>query len=348
MKRILGCLSLLPWLALAPVAGAGELRVYSYLSPEYIGPVVEAFEAETGLPVSVEYMRAGTLLKRLKDEGDDPGADVIFTMEAKRLHALAEAGVLAPVRSDVLDRAIPARFRHPDGLWFGLSKWTRTVFYAKDRVDPAALTSYADLADPKWKGKICVRPSNKIYVQSLIASRIAHHGEAKAREWVRGIAANLARKPIDLDIEQIKGVASGVCDLAIANSYYYARLLPMPFDVLSNPGRREREAILKKAVPHHFDADPNGTHVNISGFAMTRATRNREAAQRFTEYMVRPAVQRLYADGSMDYPVINGLEAHKELRDLGSFTEDTLAIHELGAHYAAAERITKEAGWLWK
>lgn len=337
-------------LALSMTMGSSRaetLHVYSYLSPGYIGPVLEAFEAETGIPVTVEYMTASDLLARLKEEGDQPGADVVFTLEAKRLAALAAAGVLTPVRSDVLTTAIPAQHRHSDGLWFGLSKWVRTVFYAKDRVNPASLNSYLDLIDPKWRGRICVRPSNKIYVQSLVASIIAHEGEATARRFVQGIVANMAREPIDLDIEQIKGVADGICDIAVANSYYYARLKPLVFDVITGT-QSSGQTVLDKVGVHYLEQDGRGVHTNISGFAMTRSTRNRNAAVQLMEYMVRPSVQRLYADGSKDSPIVSGLKPHFVLQELGTYKEDVLPIESLNEHYSLAEKISREEGWLWK
>lgn len=327
-------------------ASADELRVYSYLSPGYIGPALEAFEAETGIVVNVEYMRPGDILKRLVDERNEPGAEVVLTMEAKRLAALTAANVLAEVDSEKLKSAIPSQYRHPDGLWFGLSKWPRTVFYSTKRVDPTKLHTYHDLTKPEWKGRICARPSNKIYVQSLIASIIAHEGEQATRKWVRGMVANFARTPVDLDIKQIQDIAAGLCDITLANSYYYGRMMPLPFDVIS--GQVMRKKVLDEVGMHFVEHLGYGTHFNISGYARTRSEKNSENALAFMEYLASPSVQRLYADSSKDYPVISGLKPHLVLQQLGEYTEDKLPLSDLSQHYKLAERISKEEGWLWK
>lgn len=322
-------------------ARADEVRVYSYLTPTFLDPVLQAFEAETGTSVSVEYMTAGQLLDRLVAERDDPQVDMIFTMEAKRLAKLVDADVLAPVTSQTLSDAIPAHFRHPDGLWFGLSKWTRTVFYSKERVNPADIRTYEDLTNPQWKGKICVRPSNKIYVQTMLAAMIAHDGEAATRRFVKGLVANFARTPIDLDNMQIQGVVDGVCDVAIANSYYFGRMMsPMV--------SRANQATLDAVGIHYLDQGGRGAHMNASGFAMVKGARNIEATLRLMDYMVRPAVQRLYADASVDHPIRPDLRPHTALQTLGAFQEDTLPLHTLGEHYDLAEQISREEGWLWK
>ena len=342
MKRLLSVF----FVSLLAVGGAraeshGGLTVYSYLTPTFIQPVLDAFAHETGVPITVEYMTAGQLLDRLIEENSAPKADVIFTMEAKRLAKLVEADVLQAVDSDKLTGAIPAKYRHPDGLWFGLSKWVRTAFYSKYRVDPSELRTYADLSDDKWKGRVCVRPSNKIYVQSMLSSMIAHDGVRATRRFVKGLVNNFARDPIDLDIVQIQGIADGICDIAIANSYYYGRLFPQARDP-------DTKRILDAVGMVYLEQDGRGVHVNISGFAMTKATAHRENAQRLMEYMVRPTVQRLYADGSKDHPILPGLKPDTALSALGDFKEDDLAIHELGRHYDVAERISREENWLWE
>lgn len=317
------------------------LTVYSYLTPTFIQPVLDAFAFETGILVSVEYMTAGQLLDRLEEENTDPKADVVFTMEAMRLAKLVEADVLQPTNSSVLEGAIPAKYRHPDGLWFGLSKWARTAFYSKYRVDSDDLKTYADLADDDWEGKVCVRTSNKIYVQSLLSSMIARDGERITRRFVSGLVDNFARTPIDLDIEQLRGIADGICDVAIANSYYYGRLFPQALDP-------EVKRMLDAVGMVYLEQEGRGTHVNISGFAMTKKADNQEDALKLMEYMVRPTVQRLYADGSKDHPIVPGLKPHDVLAALGDFKEDDLAIHELGAYYDRAEQISRDEGWLWE
>lgn len=318
-----------------------HVRVYSYLTPTFLDPVLESFAAATGIGVSVEYMTAGQLLDRLIEERDDPGADVIFTMDAKRLAKLVDADVLAPVTTRRLSEAIPSHFRHPDGLWFGFSKWTRTVFYSKERVDSSSIKTLHDLIKPEWKGRVCVRPSNKIYVQTMLASMIEHDGEQATRDFVRGLVANFARKPVDLDIVQINGVAEGVCDVAISNSYYYGRLM-------AGMGTITNKTTLDAVGMHVLDQDGRGAHMNISAYAMVKGAKNPKSATHLMEYATRPSVQRLYADGPVDHPILTNLKPHTALQTLGSFKEDDLPIHTLGAHYALAEQISREEGWLWK
>ncbi len=345
MKKLLFVLAMSLGLAASPMPVAADghksLTVYSYLTPAFIQPVLDAFAFESGIPVHVEYMTAGQLLDRLVEEKDAPKADVIFTMEALRLAKLVNAGVLQPVESAALEAAIPAKYRHPDGLWFGLSKWARTAFYSKYRVDPADLQTYADLADEAWNGKVCVRPSNKIYVQSLLASMIANDGEAATRRFVDGLVSNFAREPIDLDIVQLQGIADGICDVAIANTYYYGRLFPQMRDP-------DTKRLLDAVGVVFLEQEGRGVHMNISGFAMTRKADKRDAALQLMEYMIRPMAQRLYADPSMDHPIVPGLKPHDALAALGEFKEDDTAIHELGAHYDLAEQISRDGNWLWK
>lgn len=333
----------------APGRGfGGELTVYAYLNPGSLGPVLDAFEAETGIAVDVTYMTAAELLDRLRAERAGASADVVFTMEAKRLSALAGADVLAPVRSDVLETVVPRQFRHPDGLWFGLSKWSRSIFYAKDRVEPSTITGYASLAEPRWRGRVCMRTANKVYVQSLVASMLAHEGTAATRAYVRGLVANFARDPVDLDIEQLRAVADGVCDVTVANSYYYQRLSAMQYNPIAPDAGASVRNLLDAVKPLAVEQTARGTHMNISGFARTRAAANPEAAIALMEYVVRPLAQRLYADTSHDFPIIDGLRSQLSVDLFGKFREDELPLAALSEHYDTAEKLTRGAGWRWK
>lgn len=338
----------LPLLGLTHSGHSEELTVYAYLNPGSLGPVLDAFEKDTGVAVNVTYMTAAQLLERLQNERDTTSADVVFTMEAKRLSALTAAAVLAPVRSDVLETAVPPQFRHPDGLWFGLSKWSRTVFYAKDRVDPGAIESYASLAEPHWRGRICMRTANKVYVQSLVASMLAHNGEAAAKAYVGGVVSNFARAPVDLDIEQLRAVADGICDLTVANSYYYQRLSATQYNPIAPDSGASVRNLLDAVKPLAVEQTGRGTHMNISGFALTRAAAKPETARMLMEYVVQPLAQRLYADTSHDFPVVEGLRSQLSIDLFGDFKEDDLAIAALGDHYAKAEELTRASNWRWK
>ena len=206
-------------------AAAEEVNVYSYRKAHLIGPLLEAFTARTGITVRLVTGNADALLERLKSEGLNSPADVLLTVDAGRLIRAKAAGVLQPVRSAVLERLVPARFRDPEGAWFGLSLRARVIFHARDRVRPDELSTYEDLADPKWRGRLCIRSSGNVYNQSLLASMIEHDGQARAEAWAKGVVANLARKPQGGDRDQIKAVAAGECDVTVANTYYYAGML---------------------------------------------------------------------------------------------------------------------------
>lgn len=205
--------------------GSGEVNIYSYRQEVLIRPLLDAFTAETGIRVNLVSGKADALLERLKSEGANSPADLLLTVDAGRLIRAKEAGVFQAISSDVLESAIPARYRDPSGHWFGLSVRSRVIFYARDRVTPDELSSYEALTDPKWRDRICVRSSSNVYNQSLLASMIAHTDVDTAEQWARQVVANMARKPQGGDRDQIKAVAAGQCDLAIANTYYYARML---------------------------------------------------------------------------------------------------------------------------
>lgn len=344
-----GALALLAAVLWAPRIGFGEeLTVYAYLNPGSLGPVLDAFEQDTGIAVSVTYMTAAELLERLVNERDTASADVVFTMEAKRLAALSAAEVLAPVDSDVLDAAIPDQYRHPDGLWFGLSKWSRSIFYAKERVEPGKITGYESLADERWRGRICMRTANKVYVQSLVASILAHDGESRARSYATGVVSNFAREPIDLDIEQLRAVADGTCDITVANSYYYQRLSAMQYNPIAPDGGSSVRQLLDSVKPLAVEQSTRGTHMNISGFARTANASNTDAALALMEYVVQPLAQRLYADTSHDFPIVDELRSQLSRDLFGDFQEDQMPIAKLADHYVKAEEITRASGWRWK
>jgi iron(III) transport system substrate-binding protein len=327
---------------------AEELTVYAYLTPQFLQPVLTAFSNETGVTVNAQYMTANQLLARLIAERDGPSADVVFTMEARRLADLVAANVLAPQPSTVLRKAIPSQFRHPEDLWFGLSKWSRTVYYATARVKPTELTNYADLANPRWRGRLCVRPSSKVYVQSLIASVIAHDGEPAARALVRGLVSNLARPPVDLDIVQLEAITAGICDLAIANSYYYQRIVPLQFSPLTGDSGEAAKRLIAAVAPVALEQNGRGVHMNVSGFALTRSSKNPALARRLMEYMLRPLAQSLYANAAGHFPITDALRTSVSTQVFGAFKEDSLALSELAKYYELAEQISRQEGWLWE
>lgn len=320
-----------------PVLADGEVNLYSARKEELIKPLLDRFAAESGIRVNLVTGKDDALLERLKSEGANSPADLFVTADAGRLHRARVAGVLQPVQSDVLAQAIPAHLRDPQGYWFGLSLRARPVFYAKDRVQPEELSTYEALADPKWKGRICVRSSNNIYNQSLVASMIASDGEEATESWTKGFVANFARPPKGGDRDQIKAVAAGLCDLAVANTYYYGMMLAG-----SDDGAREAA---EKVAIFWPNQDDRGTHVNVSGIALTAAARNRDNAVSLMEFLVSPESQRWYADTNHEYPAREGVEWNQMLESWGHFKGDTLNLSVLGENNPAAVMLMDRSGW---
>ena len=331
-------LAVLLALGLSPaLAAAAEVNVYSARQEVLIRPLLDAFEAETGITVNIVSGKADALISRLRHEGRNTPADVLLTTDAGRLARAKGLGLLEPVRSAVLDAAIPAQYRDPDGAWFGLSMRARPIMYAKDRVRSAELSTYAALADPKWRGRICVRSSNSIYNQSMLAAMIAETGAAATEAWAKGLVANFGRPPQGGDRDQIRAVAAGECDLALANTYYLARLV-------TSSKASDREAASKVAV-FWPNQDGRGAHVNISGAGVVRDAGNRAEAIRFIEFLAGPEAQKLYAEVVQEYPVRAGVPWSPVVAAWGRFKADDLNLSLLGEYNAAAVRLADRVGW---
>jgi iron(III) transport system substrate-binding protein len=296
------------------------------------------FTKQTGIRIQRIEAPEDALIERLKNEGAASPADVLVTVDAGRLWRAEQAGLFQPVKSAVLEARIPAHLRHPQGLWFGFSTRARIIVYNRDAVKHGDLRSYQDLADPRWKGKLCMRSSSNVYNISLMAALIARQGEAKAEEWARGVVANFARPPRGGDTDQIRAVAAGECAAAVANTYYYARLM-----LSQKPD--ERDAVSRTAVAWP-DQDGNGTHINVSGAGVLKHAPHRDAAVRFLEYLASDDAQRYFADGNNEYPAVPAVRTdNRALAQLGSFKPDTLNVGELGRHQAAAQKAFDRAGW---
>ena len=320
-----------------PALAAGEVNLYSARKEELIKPLLDRFTAQTGITVNLVTGKADALLKRLESEGRNTPADLLLTTDAGRLYRAYEAGVLQPVRSEVLERQVPSVYRDPEGHWFGVSVRARVLMYAPDRVDPAELSTYEALADSRWKGRICIRSSGNIYNQSLVGALIAAHGEAETEAWARGLVANMARPPKGGDRDQISAVAAGQCDIAVANTYYLGTMLNS-----SDPAQREAAAKVAVFWPNQ---EGRGAHVNISGAGVTRHAQNRDNAVKLLEFMVSEESQRWYADANLEYPVRSGIPLNATLEAWGTFKADTLNLAELGRNNAAAVRLMDRAGW---
>ena len=324
-------------LVLGSAAFAEEVNVYSAREEQLIKPLLDAFSQDTGIKVNLVTGDDDPLLERLKREGANSPADLLIMADAGRLYRAVENGNLQAVQSATLNQSIPANLRDPGNRWFGLTSRARVIFYNKATVNPAALSTYEDLADPKWQGRICVRSSNSIYNQSLLASMIATKGTAQAETWAKGLVANLARPPSGGDRDQIKAVASGQCDIAIANTYYYAQML--------YGGDAAQKAAANKVSLFWPNQRDRGTHINISGAGVTASAKNKANAVKLLEYMVLDDAQRWYATTNGEYPVKPGIEPSAELQNWGKFKSDALQLTVLGKNNAQAVMIMDKAGW---
>ena len=318
-------------------AAGGEVNLYSARKENLIKPLLERFTAETGIEVNLVTGKADALLKRLSSEGRNSPADVLLTTDAGRLHRAKEAGVTQAFDSETLQQRVPAQYRDPDGHWVGLSLRARPILYVKGRVDPAELSSYEGLADPKWKGRICIRSSSNIYNQSLVASLIAANGKAQTEQWAESLVKNLARPPRGGDRDQIKAAVAGQCDIAVANTYYLAGMLTG-----ADP---EQRAIAEQVAVFWPNQDGRGTHVNVSGAALVKASRNRENAIRLIEFLTSDASQQWYAEVNGEYPIRKGVKMSKTLEEWGEFKADDLNLSRLGELNPEAVMLMDRAGW---
>jgi len=327
-------------LAAGPAAMAADapvLNLYSSRHYQTDEALYENFTKKTGIKVNRIEANEDALLERLRNEGARSPADVLVTVDAGRLWRAEQMGLFQPVRSKVLEERIPSELRHPDGLWFSFSVRARPIFYAKGAVNPADIRDYEDLADPKWKGKVCVRSSSNMYNLSLMSSMIAGVGPVKAEAWARGVVANFARDPKGGDTDQIKSVASGECRLAIANTYYYVRL--------ARSAKPDEKAIAGKVGIIFPNQGGRGTHVNVSGAGVLKNAPHREAAIRFLEYLASDEAQSYFADGNNEYPAVASIKANPALQSLGTFGKDSINVTLLGRNQAAAQQAYDRAGW---
>ncbi|SLN11751.1 Fe(3+) ABC transporter substrate-binding protein [Oceanibacterium hippocampi] len=319
----------------APVAAA-EVNLYSYRQESLIRPLLDDFHDQTGIDVNVVYAPKG-MLERLKAEGMNSPADAILTVDISRLMAHKVAGLLQPVESDILRENIPAQYRDPENEWFGLTIRSRVVFASRDRVKPEDLSTYEDLADPKWKGRLCIRSSSNVYNQSLLAAMIVHHGVDAAQAWAAGIVANMARPPQGGDRDQIKAVAAGECDIAVGNTYYYGGMQ-------ASDKADDREAAAKVFM-FWPNQDGRGAHVNISGAGVTRSAKHKEEAVKLLEYLTSERAQRLYASSNYEFPIRAGIEVDPVVAAWGTFKADPVPLHEVAEQQPEALKIFDRVDW---
>ncbi|MBI1206053.1 MAG: extracellular solute-binding protein [Azospirillum sp.] len=325
----------LPAAAIAETAG--EVNVYSARHYDVDRALYSNFTAETGIRVNLIEGKEDELIERIRNEGNNSPADLLITVDAGRLYRAQDAGLLQPIRSEVLEREIPPHLREPEGYWFGLSKRARVLIYDKAAVKPSELSTYEDLADPKWRGRLLVRSSTSVYNQSLVGSLLAADGEPATEAWAKAVVANLARPPQGGDIDQIKAVAAGEGDVAISNTYYFGRLINSP--------RAQVKELAQRLGVFFPNQDGRGTHVNISGAGVIKTAAHRAEAIRFLEYLVTPEAQRLFADGNFEYPVVAAVPPHPSVAAWGTFKEDPLNAAVYGRSNAEALKIMDRAGW---
>ncbi|MGK7926656.1 MAG: Fe(3+) ABC transporter substrate-binding protein [Spirulina sp.] len=315
----------------------GEINLYSSRHYDTDDALYDNFTKETGIKVNLIEGKANELIERIKSEGENSPADVLITVDVGNLWRAQEEEILQSVSSDTLEENIPANLREDEGYWFGLTKRARLIVYNKDKVKVEELSTYENLADPKWKGRICIRSSSNIYNQSLVASKIAELGEEKTEEWAKGVVANFAREPEGNDTAQIEAVASGECDVAVVNSYYVARL--------QRSDDAKKQEIVSNIGAFFPNQESGGTHVNISGAAVTANAPNKENAIAFIEYLTTPEAQEIFADGNNEYPAVAGATENEIVKALGEFKESELDVESYGEKNADAVKVMDRAGW---
>ena len=319
-----------------PGTGPNEVNIYSYRQPYLIKPLLDAFEKETGIKANVVFANKG-LIERMEAEGRNSPADLLLTTDVGELTAAAQKGVTQEVTSASIVDNIPAQYRDPEGHWFGLTRRARVVFASKERAPRDAIT-YEELADPKWRGKICIRSGYHVYNIGLIAAMIAHHGEAKAEQWLKGLKNNLARRPAGNDRAQVKGVFAGECDLAIGNTYYMGHMMTDD----KNPEQKKWAASVKILFPN---TSGRGSHVNISGMALAKNAPHKDKALRLMEYLSSDEAQRIYAEANFEYPVKDGVPWSDLVKSWGTFMADDIALEEVAANRKRASELIDEVAF---
>ena len=310
---------------------AEEVNVYSYRQPFLIEPMMKEFTAETGIKVNILFAKKG-LIERIKREGKLSTADLMLTSDFSRLALFTEDGLAQSVESDVLNKNIPSKFHGDDGQWFALTSRARSIYSSVERVGPAPDITYQDLATPAFKGKVCMRSGKHPYNVSLLASIIAHEGEAKAKTWLEGLKANLARKPQGNDRDQVKAVKEGLCDYALTNSYYLGKMLNDP-----------KQVSWAEAVHINFpNQATTGTHVNISGISLAKYSPNKENAIKLIEFLSGDVAQGMYAEINFEYPVKENVKPSKLVASWGEFKQDNIKLSDIAAQHETAIKLMDE------
>ena len=311
-----------------------DVNIYTTRQPELIQPVMDAFTDKTGIAVNLAFVNEG-LIERLKAEGPRSPADLVMTVDIANMQRVVDSGTIQPMDDQVLQDAVPANLRATDNTWFALTTRARIVYASKDRVAEGEISTYEDLADPKWKGRLCTRSGLHDYNLALLSAYIAHHGEEEAKVWAQGLKDNLAKKPEGNDRSQVKSIWAGECDISLGNTYYMGQML-------ADPEQTEWANSVSIRFPTFQDG---GTHVNISGIAMTKSAPNKAEAQQLMEFLVSPEAQAIYAEVNNEYPVLEGAPLSDLVQSWGEFTVDDIDLTEVAGHRAAALRIMEEVNF---
>ncbi|MBI5112979.1 MAG: Fe(3+) ABC transporter substrate-binding protein [Rhodovulum sp.] len=318
----------------ASLAQAGEVNVYTYREAKLVAPLFEAFTKETGIKVNTISASAG-LEQRIATEGANSPADVLLTVDIGRLKEAVDLGIAQPLKSDVLDKAVPTQYRDPGGLWYAVSARARVIYAARQRVTESEIT-YEELADPKWKGRICIRSGQNIYNNALFAAYVAHHGDQKAEAWLAGLKANLAQKPSGGDREVARDIAAGKCDIGLGNTYYWA---------LMNEREPDKKAWAEatKVILPTFQG--HGTHMNISGVVLAKHAPNKANAVTLIEWLVGEKAQKIYADINFEYPIRASIPPHPTIAAYGELTADPLPVATIAANKKKAATLVDKVGF---
>ena len=330
-KRLFGA-ALAAILTISAVpALANGVNIYSYRQPFLIQPMLDAFTKETGIRTFVVYANQG-MIERVKQEGRNSPVDIILTVDIGRIQDAVDADVVQPVQSEVLESRIPAQYRDSQDRWFGMTTRARVIYASKERVENAKDLTYEDLADPKFKDRLCTRSGKHVYQIALVASMIEHHGREEAKKWLQGVKDNLARKPQGNDRQQVKAIKEGLCDVSLGNHYYYAAMM-------ADEEQRPWAESVNVVFPNQ---NGRGTHVNISGVALAKYAPNRENAVKLIEFLASDEAQHMYADLNGEYPVVDGVSWSPILDDLGRFESDDLSLDRIAELRGEALRLTDE------
>lgn len=323
-------------LSAVPAFADGEVNIYSYRQPYLIEPLLEAFTKETGIKTNVVFAAEG-LGERIAAEGANSPADVLLTVDIGRLDGAKQLGISQPVVSEVVNANVPAEFRDPEGHWIGLTNRARVIYASKERVDQDSIT-YEELADPKWKGRLCTRSGQHVYTVGLVASMVAHHGIEETEKWLEGVRDNLARKPAGNDRAQVKAIFAGECDIALGNTYYMGLMQ-------TNEKEPEQQTWADSVRILFPNTNDRGSHVNIAGVILAKNAPNKDNAVKLIEFLSSEEAQEIYAETNHEYPVKPGVAVSERVASWGEFKKDTLPLADIAKNRKTASELIDEVGF---